>query len=79
VLDEEARGGWVLVEKFDDDRIRLKRPAGTKPIEGDFVDGYDPYRTNVGMSREAVALTAIAVAVSLAATMILVAVLLSKR
>jgi hypothetical protein len=48
VLDEEKRGGWTLVEKFDDQRIRLKRPAGTKVIEVDFADGYDPYRTTVG-------------------------------
>ena len=26
VLEEEKRGGWMLVEKFDDQRIRLKRP-----------------------------------------------------
>ena len=26
-LDEEAKAGWVLVEKFDNNRIRLKRPA----------------------------------------------------
>jgi len=51
VLDEEKRGGWVLVEKFDDQRIRLKRPAGTKAIQSDFADGYDPYRTTVGMSQ----------------------------
>jgi hypothetical protein len=50
VLDEEKRGGWVLVEKFDDYRIRLKRPSGTKVIQGDFADNYDPYRTQVGVS-----------------------------
>src|SRR3954454_832366 len=48
VLDEERRGGWVLVEKFDDYRIRLKRPASTKAIQGEFGDSYDPYRTTVG-------------------------------
>jgi hypothetical protein len=26
-LEEEGRAGWVLVEKFDDNRLRLKRPA----------------------------------------------------
>lgn len=49
-LEEEKRGGWVLVEKFDNNRIRLKRSAGTKVIEGDFTDGYDPYRTQIGAS-----------------------------
>jgi hypothetical protein len=52
VLDEEKQGGWVLVEKFDDYRIRLKRPSGTKTVQGDFADQYDPYRTTVGPSQE---------------------------
>jgi hypothetical protein len=50
VLEEERKGGWVLVEKFDDYRIRLKRPAGTKMREAEFEDGYDPYRTFVGIT-----------------------------
>jgi hypothetical protein len=56
VLDEEKRGGWTLVEKFDNCRIRLKRPAGTKMIQGDFADHYDPYRTWVGITQEKQAL-----------------------
>ena len=51
ILEEEKRGGWTLVEKFDDTRIRLKRPAGSKVSQGDFEDAYDPYRTTVGMSQ----------------------------
>jgi hypothetical protein len=27
VCEEEAQSGWVLVEKFDDARLRFKRPA----------------------------------------------------
>ncbi len=50
VLEEEKRGGWTLVEKFDDQRIRLKRPAGAKLAQAEFADGYDPYRTTVGSS-----------------------------
>jgi hypothetical protein len=50
ILEEEKRGGWSLVEKFDDARIRLKRPAGTKVVEEDLASGYDPYRTTVGTS-----------------------------
>ena len=35
ILDEEnRRGGWVLVEKFDNHRIRLKRPARDKGRRG---------------------------------------------
>jgi len=57
VLEEEKRGGWVLVEKFDDRRIRLKRPAGTKLTQGDFANGYDPYRTTIGVSEGFLVLT----------------------
>jgi hypothetical protein len=56
ILEEEKRGGWVLVEKFDDQRIRLKRPAGAKVVVGDFADGYDPYRTEVGTPQVMIAL-----------------------
>lgn len=52
ILEEEKKGGWVLVEKFDDCRIRLKRPAGAKVLDGDFADGYDPYRSSVGATAE---------------------------
>ncbi len=52
ILEEEKKGGWVLVEKFDDYRIRLKRAAGAKVMEGDFADGYDPYRSWVGVTDE---------------------------
>ena len=30
ILEEESRGGWTLVEKFDDTRIRLKRPSAAR-------------------------------------------------
>ena len=29
-LEEEARAGWVFVEKFDDARIRFKRPISSR-------------------------------------------------
>ncbi len=48
ILDEEARAGWVLLEKFDNQRVRLKRPASARA--GDAALGFDPYRTQVGMS-----------------------------
>jgi hypothetical protein len=50
VLGEEGRGWWVLVEVFDDARIRLKRrPAGAMLRA---IDGYDPYRTVIPDLRE---------------------------
>jgi hypothetical protein len=75
VLEEEKRGGWTLVEKFDDQRIRLKRPAGAKANQGELADGYDPYRTTVGMASGALVLTALGVAAALAIGIILVAAL----
>jgi hypothetical protein len=48
VLAEEGRAGWTLVEKFDDSRLRLKRPASAKA--GDPALGFDPLRTWVGIS-----------------------------
>jgi hypothetical protein len=47
-LEEEGQAGWVLVEKFDDNRIRLKRPASAR--QGDAILNFDPYRTQVGLS-----------------------------
>jgi hypothetical protein len=47
-LDEEGQAGWALVEKFDDNRLRLKRPAGAR--RGDATLDFDPYRTQVGLS-----------------------------
>jgi hypothetical protein len=54
VLDEEARAGWTLVEKFDNGRIRLKRPASARA--GDAALGQDPYRSHVGVGDAALAL-----------------------
>ena len=48
VLDEEQRAGWTLVEKFDNARVRLKRPASARA--NDSALGSDAYRTHVGMS-----------------------------
>src|SRR5215475_6777146 len=47
-LAEEAQAGWALVEKFDNSRIRLKRPAAAR--QQDAQRTFDPYRTRVGIS-----------------------------
>src|SRR4029079_15809494 len=49
VCEEEARSGWELVEKFDDARIRFKRPMTARKTPSP--DGLDPYRTTYGMSQ----------------------------
>jgi hypothetical protein len=54
VLDNEARAGWVLVEKFDNSRIRLKRPEAAR--QRDIKLDFDPYRIDVGATQNFVAL-----------------------
>ncbi len=49
VLEEEARAGWLLVEKFDDHRIRLKRHA--EASKNDRHAGFDPWRSSIGASQ----------------------------
>lgn len=48
VLDEEKHAGWTLIEKFDNSRIRLKRPASART--GGSGATFDPYRSHVGIS-----------------------------
>ena len=79
ILEEENRGGWTLVEKFDDQRIRLKRPAGAKLAQGDLEDGYDPYRTSVGVSNAAFVLVLIISCASLAFGILMLALLLARH
>ena len=45
-LQEEAQSGWVLLEKFDNYRMRLKRKKDCKMIN----PSIDPYRIFVGIS-----------------------------
>jgi hypothetical protein len=47
-LEEEARAGWELLEKFDDNRVRLRRPITAR--NDDFSLDFDPYRTWIGVS-----------------------------
>jgi len=48
VCAEEAKAGWTLVEKFDDSRLRFKRPVSARA--GDAGLDFDPYRTQYGIS-----------------------------
>jgi hypothetical protein len=48
VCEEEAAAGWVLVEKFDNQRLRFKRPISAR--EKDSSLDFDPYRTQYGTS-----------------------------
>jgi hypothetical protein len=60
-LEEESRAGWVLVEKFDNKRLRLKRPASAR--QGDAALDFDPYRTQVGISDVRLVLLIVAIVV----------------
>ena len=59
-------GHWL---KFD--RPASTRLAGAKVAQGDFADGYDPYRTTVGMPQSALVLTALGFAVFLVAVSVI--------
>lgn len=47
-LEEEAPAGWTFLEKFDDQRVRLKRHVAAR--RNDSTLRVDPYRTSVGMT-----------------------------
>src|SRR5262249_31654882 len=61
VLEQEARAGWRLVEKFDDQRVRLKRPASARKADSSL--DFDPHRTWVGMSPNRYAMLVVVAAV----------------
>ena len=48
VIEEEARAGWVMLEKFDDRRIRFKRPRSARTRDALLPADVDPYRTRYG-------------------------------
>jgi len=50
LLQEEAVAGWTMVEKFDDSRIRFKRPRDAREQDAYLPEGVDPYRTQYGAS-----------------------------
>jgi hypothetical protein len=61
VVAEEAAAGWVLLEKFDDNRLRFKRPANAKRNDYNLPAHINPYRTAYGMSEGGVAVIIIGV------------------
>jgi hypothetical protein len=48
LVEEEAQAGWVLLEKFDDNRVRFKRPRSARAMDAFLPEGVDPYRTRYG-------------------------------
>ena len=48
LLEEEARAGWIMLEKLDDTRIRFKRPRRARAQDAYLPPDVDPYRTHYG-------------------------------
>jgi hypothetical protein len=72
VCEEEARAGWVLLEKFDNQRLRFKRPVSARA--GDAALDFDPYRTHYGIS--AAAFATILVSCTLLGTALLIGIVI---
>lgn len=63
LIEEEAEAGWVLVEKFDDSRVRFKRPSSARERDHMLPLDVNPYRTQYGISEGALGLTVVGVLV----------------
>jgi hypothetical protein len=50
LVKEESLAGWILLEKFDNTRIRFKCPVSARQDDYRLPQGVDPYRTQYGMS-----------------------------
>ncbi len=73
-LREEAAAGWVLLEKLDDSRLRLKRPRAARQL--DLPTPHDPYRSHYGMSPQTTALLVVTILMGVLFAILLVVMLL---
>ena len=73
VRAEESMAGWVMVEKFDNSRIRFKRPIRAQRDDIKLPPDIDPYRTTYGMSEAGLAFTILGIiAVSIGLIVLLI-------
>jgi len=71
VIEQEARAGWVFLEKFDDFRVRFKRPATAVVNDRQMIaKGVDPYRTHYGISPGAYGLIVLLIGLSFSALLV---------
>jgi hypothetical protein len=78
ILEQERQAGWELVEKFDNSRIRLKRPASAR--NDDDARSVDPYRTYVGPSESQFGFIILGAVVGVIATIgLIVAIIVNAR
>jgi hypothetical protein len=75
-LQEEAPAGWTFLEKFDNQRVRLKRAAAAR--RNDSTLRIDPYRTSVGTTETELTIRILLAAFG-AIALILLIVLLATR
>lgn len=61
VRAEESIAEWVMVEKFDDNRIRFKRPVSAQRNDYNLPPDIDPYRTTFGISEGALGLSIVGI------------------
>jgi hypothetical protein len=61
LIEEESRAGWIMLEKFDDNRVRFKRLRSARARDANLPEGIDPYRTTYGPSEAMIALTIVGV------------------
>ena len=71
VCAEEAKSGWEMVEKFDDQRIRFKRRIDRRSM--DQHAAIDPYRTNIGITEGQTVLVVLGILTLLAGIAALIA------
>ena len=67
----------VMVEKFDDNRIRFKRPISAQRKDPTLPPGIDPYRTTYGMGEGTMVLVILGVCAAVGGAIALVASLLN--
>jgi hypothetical protein len=79
LIEEEAAAGWVLVEKFDDSRVRFKRPLSARERDDMLPPDVDPYRTQYGVSEGVLGLTVVGVTVLVVAAVLLFVFLMAGR
>ena len=77
LCQEEAKAGWEMVEKFDDQRIRFKRKIENR--RNDQLLEIDPYRTTIGMRETKLAMVVISIIVAVTLIAVLGATVFSRR
>ena len=66
-VEEERLGSWDLLDKFDNERLRFRRPVAARERDGNLPLGYNPYRTQIGVSEGALVLFAMLIIASVVA------------